>query len=92
MARYSRLYRLMIYFAHSTMMIYDADMESDGNTTPEELYEGNKSIMDRVFEEGKNIMNYELSYGQMIKACHTYLSAKYRPLSVYETEPYVLKS
>lgn len=87
---YSRIYRLMIYFAHSTMMLYDKDMRSNETTTPETFYILNKDVMHRVFDEGISIMNYELSHNQMMKACYCYLSGKYKPQSVYETEVYKL--
>ncbi len=81
----------MIYFAHSTMVLYSKTIVSQRHWTPEDLYDENKKVMERVFDEGLNIMNYELSYLQMMKACYCYLSAKYKPQSVYETNAYTLK-
>jgi hypothetical protein len=82
----------MIYFAHSTMLLYDKSIVSRDDMTPEEFYYENTEVMKRVFDEGMNIMEYELSYNQMMKACYTYLCGKYRPQSVHETEAYVLKT
>ena len=80
----------MIYFAHSTMMLYDKTIVSQEDMTPEALYNENKDVMQRVFDEGMNIMLYELSYNQMMKACYCYLAGKYRPQSVQETKAYSL--
>ena len=85
-AEYSRLYRLMIYFAHSTMIMYEKTIVSKKDMTIEGFYNQNEDVMDRVFQEGLNIMNYEISYNQMMKACQVYLISKYSPKSVHETE------
>lgn len=86
-----RLYRLMIYFAHSTMIMYEARTTSHKGMTAGEFYDDNKELMERVFQEGKNIMNYELSHWQMGKACIVYLQSKYYPQSVHKTEAYIHK-
>ncbi len=59
--------------------------------TPEEFHNENKDLMQRVFDEGLSIMEYELSHNQMMKACHVYLVSKYNPQSVSKTETYTLK-
>ena len=87
----STTYRLMIYFAHSTMVMYEGTIKSHKLMTVGEFYEVNKDVMVRVFEEGLNIMNYELSNWQMGKACIVYLQSKYYPQSVYKTEVHKLK-
>lgn len=86
------MYRLMIYFAHSTMAMYEKDMRSAKVMSPQRLYDWNKDIMQRVFEEGLNIMDYELSNEQMMKACYVYLMARYYPQSVVDSKPYKLKN
>ena len=80
----------MIYFAHSTMLLYDKTIVSTEDMTPESFYNENKEVMQRVFDEGMNIIQYELSYNQMMKACYCYLAGKYRPQSVLETKAYSL--
>ena len=72
------------------MMLYDKTMVSQEDMTPEKFYYENTEVMKRVFDEGMNIMEYELSYQQMMKACYCYLSGKYRPTSVKETKAYAL--
>ena len=91
MTAYSKTYRLMIYFAHSTMMLYDKTIVSRADMSPASFYNENKDVMQRVFDEGLNIMEYELSHNQMMKACYCYLSGKYHPQSVIETKAYELK-
>jgi hypothetical protein len=90
MHRPSTKYRLMIYFAHSTMVLYGKTLVSHEQMNPEEFYNANKKVMQRVFDEAINIMAYELSHNQMMKACYFYLSSKYYPQSVDETETFVL--
>ena len=90
MHRPSTKYRLMIYFAHSTMVLYSKTLVSHEQMNPEEFYNANEKVMQRVFDEGINIMAYELSHNQMMKACYFYLSSKYYPQSVDETEAFVL--
>lgn len=92
MHRPTTKYRLMIYFAHSTMVLYGKTLISYEQMNPEEFYNANKNVMKRVFDEGINIMAYELSYNQMMTACHVYLSSKYHPQSVDETEAFNLKT
>lgn len=87
----TKVYRLMIYFAHSTMVIYDKTITTSPLMTPAEMYNENKAVMTRVFDEGMNIMFYELSHRQMIIACSVYLRSKYHPQSVKEIPAYTLK-
>ncbi len=87
----TKVYRLMIYFAHSTMIIYDKTISTSPLMTPPEMYNGNTEVMTRVFDEGMNIMFYELSHRQMIIACSVYLKSKYDPQSVEEMPAYTLK-
>ena len=89
--KYSKTYRLMIYFAHSTMVLYNKTIVSQEDMTPEAFYYENTEVMKRVFDEGVNIMEYELSYNQIMKACYCYLSAIYYPQSIHEKKAYVLK-
>jgi hypothetical protein len=84
-------YRLMIYFAHSTMVMYSKTIESHEKMSVREFMEKNSKLIKRVFDEGLSIMNYELSSNQMQKASLVYLQSKYFPTSVFETEVYQLK-
>lgn len=79
-------YRLMIYFAHSTMVIYSADIICDDKMTAEEFRKENEAVCKRVFDEGLSIMNYELSWEQMNKAILVYLQSKFYPTSVKTSE------
>lgn len=81
-------YRLMIYFAHSTLVMYSADIVSHNKMTVSEFLKQNKTVCKRVFDEGLSIMNYELSYEQMNRACYVYLQSKYFPQSIKNTEVY----
>ena len=84
-------YRLMIYFAHSTMVMYSKDIESHKTMSVGEFRDANKDLMTRVFDEGLSIMNYELSCNQIARAVLVYLQSKYFPSSVHECEVYQLK-
>lgn len=84
----SKMYRLMIYFAHSTMIMYEKTIISDKDMSVEAFHNKNKDVMTRVCEEAINIMEYELSHNQIMKACYVYLVSKNKPQSVYEKEAY----
>lgn len=83
---YSERYRLMIYFAHSTMVMYSKTIKSNYLMTVGAFMVINKDVIKRVSEEALTVMNYELSNNQMQKAVHVYLQSFYFPQSVYETE------
>lgn len=87
---FSKEYYLMIYFAHSTIVIYDKTIVSSRDMTTSEFREKNKDVIQRVFDEGLSVMNYELSHEQMTRAIAAYLKSKYEPSSVYETKVYKL--
>ena len=87
----SETYRLMIYLAHSTMVMYSKTIVSYEGMTVGEFMEKNKNVIKRVFDEGLSIVGYELSHHQMERASAVYLISKYKPLSVEETEVYQLK-
>ncbi len=87
----SEKYKLMIYFAVTTMLIYKKDTVLESDMSPYSFYKKNPELMKRVFEEGVNIYNYEMSHNQIMKACYIYLSAEYNPTSVHETEPYIIE-
>ena len=78
----------MIYFAHSTLVMYSKDIISHDKMSAGEFMEQNKDITKRVFDEGLSIMQYELSHNQIAKACLVYLQSKYFPSSVKDTEVY----
>jgi len=82
--RPSAKYMLMIYFAHSTMVMYDKTVISRDKMSVGEFMKQNEDVITRVFEEGLSIMEYELSNLQMQKASIIYLQSKYFPSSVYE--------
>jgi len=84
----SSKYRLMIYFAHSTMVLYQKTIVSNENMNLSEFMLENKDVIQRVFDEALSIFEYELSYGQLEAASRVYLIGKYKPSSVYETEVY----
>jgi len=87
----SKKYRLMIYFAHSTMVLYSKTIQTHMKMTVSEFIEENKDVIKRVFDEGMGIFNYELSHEQMARASYCYLSSLYNPQSVNNTETYILK-
>lgn len=74
----------MIYFAHSTLVMYSKTIKSHDKMSVGEFMEQNKDEIKRVFDEGISIMEYELSHNQMQKACLVYLQAKYFPSSINE--------
>lgn len=85
----SRQYRLMICFAHSTMVMYAKTIVSHDKMSVGEFMDKNQEVMKRVFDEGLTIMEYELSHEQMSRASLVYLQAKHFPSSILETEAYV---
>ena len=78
----------MIYFAHSTMVMYSADIVCNYHMTVSDFREQNEDVCKRVFDEGLSIMNYELNHEQMMRACYVYLKSKYMPQSVKNSEVY----
>ncbi len=87
-SRPSAKYRLMIYFAHSTMVMYAKTIVSHEKMSVGEFMEQNKDVVKRVFDEGLSIMEYELSHHQLERASLVYLQSKYFPSSVYEKDVY----
>lgn len=85
----SNHYKLMIYFAHTTMVIYSKTIISHEKMTAYEFMEENKDVIKRVLDEGLSIMNYELSHNQLATASLVYLQSKYFPSSVYEKGVYI---
>ena len=86
------MYRLMIYFAHSTMVMYSSDIVCNNKMTVAEFKEQNEGVCKRVFDEGLSIMNYELSTEQVSRACYVYLQSKYFPQSVKNSKVYIPSS
>ena len=82
----------MIYFAHSTLVMYSKTIISNDKMSVGKFMTQNKDIVKRVFDEGLSIMEYELSINQMEKACLVYLQSKHFPSSVKETEVYQLSN
>lgn len=87
----SAKYRLMIYFFHSTLVMYEKDIKSGDIMSPLIFRAMNQKVVDRVCEEAVNIFEYELSYEQVMKGCHTYLSAKYHTQSVEDSKAFTLE-
>lgn len=88
--RPSPKYRVMIYFAHSTMVMYAKTIISHDTMKLEDFMEQNKDVIKRVFDEGLSVMEYELSHHQLERASRVYLQCKYFPSSVYENGVYQL--
>lgn len=84
-------YRLMIYFAHSTLVMYSKDIAIHKTMSVQEFKEVNKAVCLRVHEEALNIFNYELSNQQMSTAVQVYMNSYYYPQSVKDTKAYQLK-
>lgn len=83
-------YRAMIYFAHSTLVIYSKTITSNSEMSIQQFRDENKDVIQRVFDEGISIFNYELSHEQISRAISVYLMATYSPTSVYEKAIYQL--
>ena len=86
--RPSSQYALMIYFAHSTMVMYAKTIVSNDKMSIGEFMEQNKDVIRRIFDEGLSIMEYELSHHQLEISSFVYFQSKYHPLSVYEKDVY----
>mgnify|MGYP003433865898 CR=1 FL=1 len=84
----SNTYKLMIYFAHSTLVMYSKDIETHKEMTVGEFMQKYPELFKRVFDEGFAIMNYQLSHEQLQKAAIVYLQSKHFPSSVSETDVY----
>ena len=84
----SEMYRLMTYFAHSTLCIYQKTIKCDGKMSINDFRNENELVVKRVFDEALSIFNYELSYEQMNRAITVYFQSSLRPLSVLETDVY----
>jgi len=84
----SEMYRLMIYFAHSTLCIYSKTINCKQSMSINYFINSNEAVCKRVFDEAKSIFNYELSYEQMSRAIHVYFITQFNPSSVLETETF----
>lgn len=85
------MYRAMIYFAHSTLVIYSKTIVDEKEMTVGAFREKNKDVVQRVYDEGLSIFEYELSYEQISKAIYTYLKSKYDPSSIHEVPVHEIK-
>lgn len=83
-------YRLMIYFAHTTLCIYSKTIKCEREMSFAEFRKANHEVIERVYQEAITIFNYELSYNQMQAAINVYFQTKFKPISVEETEVYTL--
>ena len=81
----SEMYRLMIYFAHSTLVIYSKTIKCKENMSINDFRNQNRDVIKRVSDEAKGIFNYELSYEQINRAIHVYFITKFNPSSVLDT-------
>lgn len=84
----SETYRLMIYFAHSTLNIYSKTIVCNENMSINDFRNVNNDVIKRVYDEAKNLFNYELSYDQISRAIRVYFISRFNPKSVYETDVY----
>ena len=84
----SETYRLMIYFAHSTLTIYSKTIKCTEQMSVNDFRNANERVIKRVSDECKSIFNYELSYEQMSRAIAVYFTCKFRPQSVDEIGVY----
>lgn len=90
MSELSWKYRAMIYFAHSTLVLYKKTIECDREMSVKFFMEVNKDVVQRVCDEAISVFNYELSYEQICRACAVYLNAEFCPQSVHDTTVYKL--
>jgi hypothetical protein len=88
----SETYRLMIYFAHSTLTIYQKTIVCTESMSVNDFRNKNEKVVQRVFDECKSIFNYELSYEQMNRAIRIYFICKFRPQSVLECDVFKVES
>ena len=88
----SEKYRLMIYFGHSTMVMYSKDIVLDAKMTYGEFADINKDLIKRVCDESLSIFNYELSHEQIGRIIKVYISSALNPQSVKDTEVYISKN
>lgn len=82
----SETYRLMIYFAHSTLCIYQKTIVCEQSMSINDFRNRNEAVVKRVFDEAKSIFAYELSYEQMSRAINVYMITRFRPAAVEDTE------
>lgn len=86
MTKTSIKYRLMMYFAHATFTMYERAIKSHANMSIAEFQSKNSKVIAQVCQEGMEYMEYELSSNQVELAIVTYLSAKYRPQDLIQSE------
>lgn len=82
----SEMYRLMIYFAHSTLMIYSKTIKCEKNMSINDFRNENEAVIARVSSEAISIFSYELSYEQITRAIHVYFITKFNPSSVLDRD------
>lgn len=87
----SEMYRLMIYFAHSTLCIYSKTIICNKNMSINDFRNSNEAVCKRVFDEARTIFNYELSYEQMSRAINVYFITQFNPESVLNTKTFKMK-
>ena len=76
----------MTYFVIATIHIYSKKIHEHRKMTPNMFREANPHLVNRVFDEGKSIFNYELSWEQLSRGIAAHLTGRYFP-SDLETTP-----
>ena len=72
----------MVYFAHSTMVLYGASIVTHRAMSPAEFVQANAAACQRVGGEAESLFGYELSHEQMFRAAYAYLAGVYQPKDV----------
>lgn len=81
----SERYKLMIYFAHSTLVFYSKSILCEAPMSVVDFKEKHPEVIQRVFDEALSTFNYELSFEQMNKAVAAYITSKLNPQAVEDT-------
>ena len=81
-------YRAMIYVATATIHLYSKGLKINKEMTVADFRDNNPELMERVFEETKELFNYLISHEQMSRACYAYMAGKLNPQSVFDTDVY----
>ena len=79
MSEQYKLYKLMIYFAVSTMHMNQKDVKISKEMTIDEFSNANKEMISLVLAEAISIFHYELSYNQLHTAIQVFMKNYLEP-------------
>lgn len=68
---------LYLHYSHSLMTMYNASIVCNEKNTVGEFFKKNRDILNLIFLDVLNTMNYKLTDEDLMKVCVLYLQSRY---------------